>query len=86
MPRKAETIEFSAVIPRELYRKYTALLPIHGANKWFIMRTLTLFMEEIERRPGIEAPIAAAVNRLVEELYNHVPARRETNENDNFRA
>jgi hypothetical protein len=84
MPRK-NTVEISAIIPAPLYREFTDLLPIYGANKWFITRALTLFLEEAKRHPTIEAPLQKAVQRLIGETLGYEPDILEPEERTNGR-
>jgi hypothetical protein len=75
MPRQTieDYREFSAVISGELYNRFAALAPIHGAIKWYIETSLTEFCDLAEQEPGVTQLIREAV-------YSHFKNRVRRND------
>lgn len=61
----ADTVEFSAKIPRELYERFKALFPQYGAVNWFINTATATFVEECEKEPSAPEVVNRSVNILL---------------------
>lgn len=50
----ADTIDFTARIPRELHERFLARFPQYGSNTWFLKTMLEKFLDEVEASPAAE--------------------------------
>lgn len=61
----ADTVEFSAKIPRELYDRFKALFPQYGAVNWFINTATQTFVDECEKEPSSVETVNRSVNLML---------------------
>lgn len=62
----ADTVEFSANVPKSEYDTFKQNFPQYGAVTWFINQALINFNEEVRRSPAAKEQIEKSIQQMVD--------------------